>query len=78
MMNEEKKEGFDVVLPKESVRMVCNKLEFTLYAYFLGDRVAFPVVEYFVSTNWKTFGLQKSMMNSNGFFFCSSLLTRRG
>jgi len=69
MINEEKKEGFDVVLPRESVREVCNKMEFTLYGYFLGNRVAFPAVDYFVSTNWKKLGIQKSMMNSNGFFF---------
>ncbi|XP_021996969.1 uncharacterized protein LOC110894100 [Helianthus annuus] len=41
----------------------------TLYGYFLGDRVAYPVVDYFVKNNWKRFGLQKSMMNANGFFF---------
>ncbi|XP_022014977.1 uncharacterized protein LOC110914496 [Helianthus annuus] len=62
-------EGCDVVLPRESVRAVQHKLANTLYGYFLGDRVAFPVVEYFVRNNWKKFGLQKTMMNANGFFF---------
>ncbi|XP_021994626.1 uncharacterized protein LOC110891242 [Helianthus annuus] len=62
-------EGCDVVLPKESVRVVKDKLANTLYGYFLGDRVAYPVVEYFVRNNWKKFGLQKSMMNASGFFF---------
>ncbi|KAK1427914.1 hypothetical protein QVD17_16652 [Tagetes erecta] len=38
MVNVESKQGFDVVLPKDSIRAVCNKLEFTLYGYFLGDR----------------------------------------
>ncbi|XP_022014985.1 uncharacterized protein LOC110914504 [Helianthus annuus] len=41
----------------------------TLYGYFLEDRVAYPVVEYFVRNNWKKYGIQKSMMNDNGFFF---------
>nr|XP_043615889.1 uncharacterized protein LOC122587788 [Erigeron canadensis] len=31
--------------------------------------LAYPVVEYFVKTNWKKFGLQKVMMNANDFFF---------
>ncbi|KAK1407857.1 hypothetical protein QVD17_39484 [Tagetes erecta] len=39
MVNAESKQGFDVVLPKDSIRAVCNKLEF----YFLGDRMAYPV-----------------------------------
>jgi len=69
LVNEDMKLGFDVVLPKESVRVVCNKLEFTLYGYFLGDRIAYPVVEYFVRSNWNKFGLQKSMIKANGFFF---------
>ncbi|XP_022019374.1 uncharacterized protein LOC110944750 [Helianthus annuus] len=62
-------EGCDVVLPKESVRVVQQKLSNTLYGYFLGDRVAYPVVEYYVKNNWKRFGIQKTMMNANGFFF---------
>ncbi|KAJ0466997.1 hypothetical protein HanIR_Chr14g0678351 [Helianthus annuus] len=62
-------EGVDVVLPIDSVRQVNNRLANTLYGYFLGDRIAYPVVDYFVRTNWKKHGLQKTMMNSNGFFF---------
>ncbi|XP_022014990.1 uncharacterized protein LOC110914508 [Helianthus annuus] len=62
-------DGCDVVLSRESVKLVQDRLANTLYGYFLGDRVAYPVVEYFVKNNWKKFGLQKSMMNANGFFF---------
>ncbi|XP_022014769.1 uncharacterized protein LOC110914278 [Helianthus annuus] len=62
-------EGCDVVLPRESVRSVQDKMANTLYGYFLGDRVAFPVVDYFVRVQWKKYGLQKTMMNANGFFF---------
>ncbi|KAJ0506109.1 putative transcription factor interactor and regulator CCHC(Zn) family [Helianthus annuus] len=62
-------EGVDVVLPIDSVRQVNNRLANTLYGYILGDRIAYPVVDYFVRTNWKKHGLQKTMMNSNGFFF---------
>jgi len=69
MESNEKVEDVDVVLSKESVRSVQEKLACTLYGYFLGDRVAFQVMEYFARTNWKRFGLQKIMLNANGFYF---------
>ncbi|MFS8002538.1 hypothetical protein Hanom_Chr13g01203231 [Helianthus anomalus] len=47
--------GCDVILPRESVRAVQEKLANTLYGYFLGDRVAYPVVDYFVKNQWKRF-----------------------
>ncbi|XP_022019083.1 uncharacterized protein LOC110919113 [Helianthus annuus] len=62
-------DGCDVVLPRESVRVMSDKLANTLYGYFLGDHFAFPVVDYFVRKNWKNYGLEKTMMNANGFFF---------
>lgn len=61
--------GINVLLSKDSVRTVQLKLAFTLYGYFLGDREAFPVVEYFAKSNWSKFGFKKSMMNANGFLF---------
>ncbi|XP_021996030.1 uncharacterized protein LOC110893223 [Helianthus annuus] len=65
----DKHDGCDVLLPRDSIRVAKDKMANTLYGYFLGDIVAYPVVEYFVRNNWKRFGLQKSMMNANGFFF---------
>nr|XP_043625572.1 uncharacterized protein LOC122596998 [Erigeron canadensis] len=65
----EVQDGVDVVLPKESVRIIQDKFANTLYGYFLGDRIAYPVVEYFVKSMWAKFGLQKVMMNASGFFF---------
>ncbi|GJS09829.1 zinc knuckle CX2CX4HX4C containing protein [Tanacetum coccineum] len=41
----------------------------TLYGYFIGKRIAFPVVEYYVRNNWGKYGLTRIMMNSKGFFF---------
>ncbi|XP_035832845.1 uncharacterized protein LOC118481733 [Helianthus annuus] len=69
LASSDRREDCDVVLPKDSVRVVTDKLAITLYRYFLGDRIAYPVVDYFVKNNWKKYGLQKSMMNANGFFF---------
>nr|GEX17831.1 zinc knuckle CX2CX4HX4C [Tanacetum cinerariifolium] len=41
----------------------------TLYGYFIGKRMAFPVVEYYAKTNWAKHGLKRIMMNAKGFFF---------
>ncbi|GJS23011.1 zinc knuckle CX2CX4HX4C containing protein [Tanacetum coccineum] len=53
----------------EVVKKVESRLEHTLYGYFLGQRLAFPVVEYFAKTNWAKHGLKRIMMNNKGFFF---------
>ncbi|GJY39519.1 zinc knuckle CX2CX4HX4C containing protein, partial [Tanacetum coccineum] len=51
------------------VETVSSRLANTLYGYFIGKRIAFPVVEYFVRNNWGKYGLTRIMMNSKGFFF---------
>lgn len=63
------RDGVDIVLPKESVRVVQDRFANTLFGYFLGDRLAYPVVEYYAKVNWSKFGLQRVMMNADGFFF---------
>ncbi|XP_022040603.1 uncharacterized protein LOC110943155 [Helianthus annuus] len=62
-------EEADVVIPKEAVRQVQKKFENVLYGYFLGDRLPFPVVDYYVKNVWAKYGFVKLMMNSDGFFF---------
>nr|XP_043619789.1 uncharacterized protein LOC122591593 [Erigeron canadensis] len=57
-------------VPKESVKQVFNRYQYTLSGYFIGKRVAFPVVENFARNNWVKHGFIKIMMNVNGFFFC--------
>ena len=47
----EQYEGVDVVLPRESVKQVQSKMACTLYGYFLGERLAYPVVDYYVKLN---------------------------
>lgn len=65
----EEKTGVDVVLTRESVRNIHDKYANTIYGYFLGQRETFPVVDCYVATQWKKFGVQKTKMNANGFFF---------
>ncbi|XP_022014947.1 uncharacterized protein LOC110914468 [Helianthus annuus] len=62
-------EGVDVVIPVESVKQVNDRFANTLYGYFLGKRLAFPVVEYFAKNSWAKYGLNRLMMNAKGFFF---------
>ncbi|GJZ75422.1 zinc knuckle CX2CX4HX4C containing protein [Tanacetum coccineum] len=51
------------------VKKVSTRFEHTLYGYFIGKRMAFPVVDYYARNNWAKHGLKKIMMNSKGFFF---------
>ncbi|GJW46208.1 zinc knuckle CX2CX4HX4C containing protein [Tanacetum coccineum] len=51
------------------VEKVSTRFEHTLYGYFIGKRMAFPVVEYYARNNWAKHGLKRIMMNSKGFFF---------
>ncbi|XP_071708023.1 uncharacterized protein [Rutidosis leptorrhynchoides] len=62
-------EGIDVVIPLSSVQEVASKYSYTLYGYFIGKRIAFPVVQNYILNVWKKYGLEKIMMNSKGFFF---------
>ncbi|XP_022014976.1 uncharacterized protein LOC110914495 [Helianthus annuus] len=59
----------DVMIPIASVKQVQDRFTNVLFGYFLGKRLAFPVVEYFVSQRWGKYGMQKCMMNGKGFFF---------
>ncbi|MFS7967920.1 hypothetical protein Hanom_Chr09g00791531 [Helianthus anomalus] len=65
----ESREDADIVIPKEVVQQVQDKFENVLYGYFLGDRLPFPVVEYYAKNVWAKFGFSKLMMNTSGFFF---------
>lgn len=59
----------DVLLPKASVEGVSKRYENKLYGYFIGKRIAFPVVNNYVNNVWKKYGIEKTMMTERGFFF---------
>ncbi|KAJ0743509.1 hypothetical protein HanPI659440_Chr10g0376681 [Helianthus annuus] len=59
----------DFVIPHAVIRKVQEKFENVLYGYFLGNRLPFPVVEYYAKNVWSRYGFVKLMMNSEGFFF---------
>ncbi|XP_071741046.1 uncharacterized protein [Rutidosis leptorrhynchoides] len=60
---------YDVILPINSVKEANSRYKNTLYGYFLGRRVAFPVVQHYAFNAWKKFGIEKVMMNAKEFFF---------
>ncbi|KAJ9536687.1 hypothetical protein OSB04_un000160 [Centaurea solstitialis] len=65
----ENKSHSRVVLPVELTKEVMKIHHTTLYGYFLGPRVPFPVVEGYVKTLWGKFGFVRAMMNNNGIMF---------
>ena len=59
-------------IPIKVVEEINNWFGHTLYGYFIGKRLAFPVVEYYVKNAWAKFGINKVMMNAKGLFFFKS------
>nr|GEX48611.1 hypothetical protein [Tanacetum cinerariifolium] len=43
----------DVKIPKASVLEVHSRFRFNLYGYFVGKRLIFPIVEYYVKNAWQ-------------------------
>ncbi|PWA61874.1 ATPase, F1/V1/A1 complex, alpha/beta subunit, Zinc knuckle CX2CX4HX4C [Artemisia annua] len=61
--------GAKVVIPITVVDDMCQKFTNTLYGYFIGQRVAFPLVEDYVKHAWVKFGFQRLILRGNFFFF---------
>ncbi|GJZ69644.1 ribonuclease H-like domain-containing protein [Tanacetum coccineum] len=55
----------DVVVPAKSIRAMGERFANTAYGFFLGKRVAYPVVSNYVRNTWGKDGLVKSMLNSS-------------
>ncbi|GJX87761.1 hypothetical protein Tco_0339775 [Tanacetum coccineum] len=55
----------DVVVLVESIRAISAQFTNTAYGFFLGKRVAYPVVANYVRNTWGKYGLVKSMLNSS-------------
>ncbi|GJX67210.1 zinc knuckle CX2CX4HX4C containing protein [Tanacetum coccineum] len=62
-------DGVNISIPRKVVENVSTQFEHTLYGYFIGKRMAFPVVEYCARNNWAKNRLKRIMMNAKGFFF---------
>ncbi|GJR42461.1 zinc knuckle CX2CX4HX4C containing protein [Tanacetum coccineum] len=62
-------DGVNISISRKVVEKVSTRFEHTLYGYFIRNRIAFSVVEYYARNNWEKHGLKRIMMNSKGFFF---------
>ncbi|GJS64116.1 hypothetical protein Tco_0678680 [Tanacetum coccineum] len=69
-------QGANVAIPLAGVEEVSQRFENTLYGYFIGKRLVFPLVETYVKNAWAKFGLERTML-TNGFFFFQ-FATREG
>nr|GEW65603.1 hypothetical protein [Tanacetum cinerariifolium] len=61
--------GYDIWLPLASVREVSDRMKNSLNGYFIGKRLVFSIVEWFVRNNWEKYGLKKVTLVKGFFFF---------
>ncbi|GKE11507.1 hypothetical protein Tco_1415058 [Tanacetum coccineum] len=52
-------DGVNISIPYKVVGKVSTCFEHTLYGYFIGKSMAFPVVEYYARNNWSKHGLKR-------------------
>ncbi|GJY15053.1 retrovirus-related pol polyprotein from transposon 17.6 [Tanacetum coccineum] len=69
MRNDLKVEGAAVILPIEAVEAVNARFCNTLYGYFIGSRLAFPLVENYVKNTWAKYGLKQIQLHEEFFLF---------
>ncbi|GJS24849.1 zinc knuckle CX2CX4HX4C containing protein [Tanacetum coccineum] len=62
-------DGVNISILRKVVEKASLRFEHTLYGYFIGKIMAFPVVEYYARSNWAKHGLKRIMMNAKGLFF---------
>ncbi|GJV14414.1 hypothetical protein Tco_1359737 [Tanacetum coccineum] len=68
LVNEEKVETFDTVLPRAAMDKVKHKYVNSLVGYFIGKNLAFHVVHNYVTNTWAKFGFEKLMKTDDGVF----------
>ncbi|GJV60156.1 hypothetical protein Tco_1466256 [Tanacetum coccineum] len=69
LRNTEVVEGATVAIPYDAVEEVISRFANTLYGYFIGKRLAFPLVENYVKNTWAKFGLKRVMLDDSFFLF---------
>ncbi|GJT90485.1 retrotransposon protein, putative, unclassified [Tanacetum coccineum] len=68
----------DVVVLVESIRAISEWFANTAYVFFLGKRVAYPVVANYVRNTWGKYELVKSMLNSSTGIFSFQFSSMHG
>ncbi|GJS30643.1 sugar transport protein 13, partial [Tanacetum coccineum] len=69
LRNPEVVEGAAVAIPIEAVEEVSSRFANTLYGYFIGNRLAFPLVENYVKNTWAKYGLKRIQLHEEFFMF---------
>ncbi|GKE14919.1 zinc knuckle CX2CX4HX4C containing protein [Tanacetum coccineum] len=69
LRNEEVVEGAAVAIPFEAVEEVKSRFSNTLYGFFIGKRLAFPLVENYVKNTWAKYGLRRTQLHDDFFLF---------
>ncbi|GJU70778.1 zinc finger, CCHC-type containing protein [Tanacetum coccineum] len=68
LVNEEKVDNADFVLPRDAMVKVKRNFENSLVGYFIGKILAFQIVQNYVTNTWSKFGFEKVMKNDDGIF----------
>ncbi|GKE07755.1 hypothetical protein Tco_1411306, partial [Tanacetum coccineum] len=68
LVNKEKVECSDCVLPKAAANLVKSRYENSIVGFFVGKDPSFPVVQNYVSNTWSKFGFKKVIRNDNGVY----------
>nr|GEU60824.1 hypothetical protein [Tanacetum cinerariifolium] len=69
LFNEENVEDADFVLPKENVEMAHARFANSLVGFFVGKRVAFPLVQNYVNNTWSKLGFQSVIKDDDDVYF---------
>ncbi|GJU17013.1 retrovirus-related pol polyprotein from transposon TNT 1-94, partial [Tanacetum coccineum] len=69
MVNHEKIDNSDFVLPITAIHAMKHKFENSLVGFFVGKKVAFPLVKNYVTNTWAKFGFEKVMSDDDGVFY---------
>ncbi|GJS09896.1 zf-CCHC domain-containing protein, partial [Tanacetum coccineum] len=59
MFNDVKVQGANVAIPIAVVDEISAKFANTLYGYFIGERLAFPIMEAYVKNAWAKYGFER-------------------
>ncbi|GJV94535.1 TMV resistance protein N [Tanacetum coccineum] len=69
MVNPDKVDNSDFILPMATVNATKHKFENTLVGFFVGKKVAFPLVKNYVTNTWNKFGFKKIIGDDEGVFY---------
>ncbi|GKF35943.1 retrovirus-related pol polyprotein from transposon TNT 1-94 [Tanacetum coccineum] len=69
LANPDKVDNSDFGLPMATVKASKHKFENTLVGFFVGKKVAFPLVKNYVTNTWNKFGFEKMMGDDEGVFY---------